>query len=101
MEVLDNGTPPQVKQVLADTAIAGAPPLPASDMGQHMLYHDALAQLGTPQRGQLPLSQLPEQSLIRVDGDTAPVDTGRTALVQRAGCTGGCRKVDHPTGFKG
>src|SRR5579859_2284659 len=98
MQVLHDGAAPQVKQVLADPALARTTPLPVSDMGQPMLHRDALTQLGTPQRGQLPLAQLPKQSLIRVDGDAAPMGAGRTALAQRAGRTGRRWKMDDPTG---
>src|SRR5579885_923540 len=98
MQVLHNGVAPQVKQVLANASIARPPPLPLPNMAQPMFHHDALTQFGTSQRRQLSLAQFPEQSLIRVDGDVAPMCAGGTALAQRARCTGRHWKKDDPTG---
>src|SRR5215472_16996461 len=95
MQVLHDRAASQVKEVLADASIARPTSLPASDMGQAMLHRHPLAQLGTSQRGQLPLAQLPKQSLIWVDRDAAPMRAGGTPLPQGASSTGRRWKVDH------
>ncbi len=56
MQVLHNGTAPQIKPVLAHPAIARPTPLPVADVGQPMLHCDPFAQFGAPQWGQLPLA---------------------------------------------
>jgi hypothetical protein len=40
MQIVDDGAAPQVEQVLPDAAIASAPPLPVSNVGQGMLDGD-------------------------------------------------------------
>ena len=44
MQVVDNGTPAQIEEILAYTSVAGASALPSPHMGQRMLNSDSLAQ---------------------------------------------------------
>ncbi len=55
MQVMDDSTATHIKEIFAQAAIASTPPLPSPDVGQGMLDGDPLAQLGSPQWGQLPL----------------------------------------------
>jgi hypothetical protein len=76
MQVLHDCAAPQVKEVLADASIARPTPLLVADVGQPMLHRHPFAQLSAPQRGQLPLAQLPRQSFIGVDRDAVPTRAG-------------------------
>ena len=80
VEVVDDGDAAQIKQVLADAAVAGAPSLPVAHVGQGVLDLDAFAQLGAPFRGVLALAQFGQQCLVGVDGHAAPVAAGGAAL---------------------
>jgi hypothetical protein len=53
VEIVDDGTAAEVKEVLAGATIAGAAPLPAADVGKGVLDGHALAELGTAGRGGL------------------------------------------------
>ena len=71
MQVLDDGTPPEVEEVLALAGIASAIALPMADVRQIVFDGHALAQLGPAGRGQLTLTQFLEQTLIGMDRDAA------------------------------
>jgi hypothetical protein len=48
VEVVDQGDPAQIEQVLADAAVAGAAALPVPDVGEGVLDLDALAEPCAP-----------------------------------------------------
>ena len=56
MEIVDDRAATQVEEILAQAAIASAPPLPVADMRQGMLDSDALAELGAARRRELALA---------------------------------------------
>ena len=60
VEVVDDGDPPQVEEVLAGAAVAGAASLPVADVGQGVLDLDTFAQFRPPVRGLLALAQFGE-----------------------------------------
>jgi hypothetical protein len=46
MQIVDDGTPAQVEEILARSPIAGASPLPPTNMGQCMLNGYPLTEFG-------------------------------------------------------
>jgi hypothetical protein len=94
MEIVDDGAATQVKEVLAAPTIAGAPPLPVTDMRQGMFDGDALPELGASSGRELALAPFSQEAFIGVKMDTAPARTGRTARAEGTGSTGGGREVD-------
>src|SRR5271165_908184 len=93
VEVVDDGDAPQVEQVLAGPAVAGAAALPVPDVGEGVLDGDAFAQFRAPLSGLLALAQLGQQRLVGMDGDAAPVAAGGAAGPQRAGRAGVLREA--------
>jgi hypothetical protein len=73
VEVVDDGGAAQVEQVLAGAQVAGAAALPVADMGQAVLDLGAFTQSRATLRGLLPLAELDQQGLVRVDGHLRPV----------------------------
>jgi hypothetical protein len=58
VEVVDDGGPAEVEQVLAPADVAGAVALPAAELGQGVLDRHALAQRGAAGGGGLALPEL-------------------------------------------
>jgi len=83
MQVVDDGTAPQVEEVLVGATIASTAASPAADMGQSIFNRDAFSQLRSALRCQLPLPELIEEALIGMD-----VDTAATALIVRRSRSG-------------
>jgi hypothetical protein len=78
VQVVDDGTAPQIEQILALAAVTGAPSLPVAYMSQSMLHSDALAQAGATGGGVLLVTQPGQEPLVRMDADAAPARTGGT-----------------------
>ncbi len=53
---MDDSAPAQIEEVLAHTSIAGAPPLPSTNMGKSMFNGYPLTQLNSPLRRLLTLT---------------------------------------------
>src|SRR5688572_10508658 len=94
---MDDGDPAQVEEVLALAAIAGTGTLPAANMRQGVFHRDALAQTGAPLRRVLAFAQFPEQVLVGVDADGAPLGAAGAAFPQGAIGTGLGGEVHRPT----
>jgi hypothetical protein len=47
MQIVDDGTAAQIEEILTQAAIAGASPLPPTNMSKRMLNGDPFAQFGT------------------------------------------------------
>jgi hypothetical protein len=48
VEVMDDGTPAEVEEVLAGATIANARALPATNMRRGMLHLDRFSEIGSP-----------------------------------------------------
>src|SRR6187401_2729062 len=96
VEVVDDGAASEVEEVLAGAAIAGAAPLPATDVSEGVLDGDPFAELGAAGRGGLASAQLDQEALVGVDRDAPSVSTGGAAVAERAG--GAERVGDDPHG---
>jgi hypothetical protein len=101
VQIVDDGAPTQIEEILAQAAIPGTSSLPLTYMSQGMLDRDPFAQFGSSLRRVLALTQLDEQGFIGMNADTTAFDTGRALLFERTLCTDLFRKMDHPTGYKG
>src|SRR5919108_5181436 len=97
---MNDRTATQIEKVFPLTAIASTPSLPVAKVSQAMFHGDTLAQLGSSHRCQLALTQFPQQCLIRMNVDTAPVGTAGAPLAQGAGRTDLCRELHCSAGFK-
>jgi hypothetical protein len=56
VQIVDHGTATHIEEILAQTAIASAPPLPVTDVGQGMLNRHPLAQFAASVRRLLALA---------------------------------------------
>jgi hypothetical protein len=100
MQVVDDGTPAQIEEILAHAAITRPSSLPPAHTSQSMLYSSPFAQFGPSLWGLLPLLSFDKQCLIGMDADASPSGTGRTLRSQgtlRADLFG---KMDDATGHK-
>jgi hypothetical protein len=72
MHIVDDGAATQIEQVFAVPAVASAPPLPMSSMGQAVLDGDSFPQLGSSGNCQLVLAQFSQERFIGMNADTTP-----------------------------
>jgi hypothetical protein len=84
VEVVDDGAPPEIKEVLTAATIASPIPLPVVDTRQRMLNRYPLPQLSSPVRSELAFAQILQQAFVRMNVDTAAGGTGCAALPERA-----------------
>lgn len=56
MQVMNDGTTAQIKEIFAYASVASTPSLPTSDMGQSMFDGDSFSQLGSASHRKLPVS---------------------------------------------
>ena len=83
VQIVDDGTAAQIKEILAEPAVAGTSTLPLTNMGQRMLHGHPFAQFGPSLWGLLALAQLDEQGFIGMDADTTSLRTGSQGFTVR------------------
>jgi len=76
VQIVDNGTSTQIEEFLAQSAIACAPSLPPTHMGQGMFDSHSFTSFAPSLSGLLTLASLTKQSFIGMDADTAAPGTG-------------------------
>ena len=101
MQIVDNGTPTQIKEVFAESSITRPPSLPPSNMGKSMLHCHSFTKLSASLRGLLTLAQLDEQGFIGVNTDATPFRAGRALGFQRTLGADVFWKMNNSTGHKG
>ena len=60
MEIVDNRASAQIEEILPYTSVAGASPLPSTNMGQRVFDSNPFTQIGSSLWGLLTRSQLDE-----------------------------------------
>ena len=101
MEIVDDSAATQIEEILAHTPIAGALALPSTDMGEGVFHSDSFTQPGATLRRLLTLSQLDEQSFVRMNADAASFGNGGALRSQRTLRAGFFGKVNHTAKHKG